>query len=1279
MRHMKILILSLLVLVGFMFLSVHQSYAEGPLEALSINGTPIYYYNSSDPVLTPSTYTEKDSEFRAVWVATVYNLNMPLLTSEAQYKLAYSNLLDSVENRNMNAIIFQVRSMNDAFYDSAFAPWSRYLTSTEGEDPGWDVMQYLIDEAHARGIEFHAWMNPYRVTSTGGDKTTLLNSLHPDNFARQNPNLVIPDNEGKLILNPGEPNVKNYIRNVITEIMDLYDVDGIHFDDYFYPYAGLTSDSTTYNTYKLPVQTLADWRRENVNDVIHGVKDDVDLFNTTNSKNIKFGVSPFGIWKNNGTDGAAISSTTSESYYDQFADTKKWIEEGWLHYVCPQIYWNFDHSVAPYADLVDWWAETVRGTGVDLIIGLGIYKTEFDDTEFYNQLKYNQKHPEISGSALYSAAYLNTSHMNYVEDNAWTIKPLNTWLESSVTLPTFSMDGTISNEQYIGDVTVTLNSTDSIYYKIGDGDWTLYDTPIIFAHNGLQVLYYKAIDSLDNESLISSLNIEINRINNDIPVISVSGTMIGLSYVIDSIISVTATETIWVAINHGSVGDWALYTGPITLDETGNYYIRTKTINSEGTESSEQTLLINVVLEAYPNPVLSISGVGEDPYFQDPEITITGSSPSISYKIDDGEWVVYTSSFSISEEGEYTIYYRNDDSVATILSKTITVDQTEPLEPTIDITGAFDGWYYTEEVSITLSQIDINDQIYYRLHNGKTWSIWQVYQTPILLVLNATYTLEYYAIDLAENVSDTFEQRIRLNMPVSETNLYVIRDGDIVNYYNTSIPIELPTTYTEKEQEIRAVWVATVSNIDIAQYTTEADYKSKIIVMLDRLEANNFNLMFFQVRPMNDAFYESSLAPYSRFLMGTEGIGPDWDILSFIIEEAHQRGIEFHAWLNPYRVSSDTIAKDAQIAMLSDNNFAKLHPNFVLQDNLGKLILNPGENQVRSYIKNIISELMANYDIDGIHFDDYFYSYNGMSDSQDLDTYNRTKEPNQSLADWRRSNVDIMIEDVFNIVETYNMSHDVHIKFGISPFGIWQSGGIEGSNTSPNTMQSYSDQYADTKKWVEEGWLHYIMPQLYWQFDHSLAPFADLVDWWAELCEENQVDLIIGQGFYRYADGSWTDANELTEQIRYMSQYDIIIGSSFFSYKTLLSPNANVVQAIERLNNYYWTEYPEFPWVSDVVKTEPITCEIDQTLIDGACVDNLPVCTIDQTLVDGQCVDNTPQTCPSGYKLVDDTCVIIPTEEQKGLEPIFIAIIIGGATIILVGVALAIKKGIIRI
>ena len=242
----------------------------------------------------------------------------------------------------------------------------------------------------------------------------------------------------------------------------------------------------------------------------------------------------------------------------------------------------------------------------------------------------------------------------------------------------------------------------------------------------------------------------------------------------------------------------------------------------------------------------------------------------------------------------------------------------------------------------------------------------------------------------------------------------------------------------------------------------------------------------------------------SRFINGTEGFDPGFDVLEFMVEEGHKRGIEIHAWLNPYRVSTGTADKMTQLNLLHEDNFARKNPDLVIADSLGKLILNPGEPAVRNYLNQVVTELVTKYDIDGIHFDDYFYSYSGMSNTQDAQTF-ITHNPNSlALADWRRDNVDQLVEMVFNTVEAENIAHQKNMKFGISPFGIWKSGG-DGSNTSSGALQSYSAQYADSKKWVEEGWVHYIMPQLYWQFDHSAAPYADLVDWWAALTDRKSV------------------------------------------------------------------------------------------------------------------------------------------------------------------------------
>jgi len=1276
MKITKTLLLLIVTLIVLSVNGIEEVNTATTLVPLMRDGSYVYHYDSSERVMIPDTYTEADEEFRGVWVTTVYNLDLPSFSNEAQYKAAYDAMIAEVVDAHMNAIVLQVRSQNDAFYDSAYAPWSRWVTGTEGDDPGIDIMEYMIDTAHANGLEFHAWLNPYRVASSTSSKTTVLSALDSENFAKQHPELVIAgdaDSNGRYpyILNPGEPDVKTYIRNVVKELMDLYDVDGIHFDDYFYPYSGISSDTTTYNTYKLEGQSIEDWRRENVNDVIKGVKEDVDAYNLAHNTTVKFGVSPSGVWLSGGTEGSNTSTIASQSYKDQFADSKRWVEEGWLDYICPQVYRDFEHSLVPYADVVDWWVSVVRDTGVDLIIGHALYLDGWDSGELKDQLRYNQQHPEIAGSMMYRENYLDDPLMVEVINDYWTVKPLSTWESSSVPSPAFSVTGTKVEDVYTSNVTVTLNATDDIYYKIGSGEWLAYTTPITFTV-GNNVLYAKAINGDSEESTVVSININIDKINVDLPTITVSGDKIGDNYLINSVVTITAdSATVWVAINHGSVGTWQLYTGPIILDDDGGYFIQSKTIDGEGTESDIVTKSVSVQSPCYSNPTHSTTGTGTYPVFQNATVTLAGDSPTILYKVNDGDWLTYSSALEFDTEGTFVIQYKNDDQCGVIVSETVYIDQTAPNDPTINITSSFDGKYYTEPLTIELLTDDSENKIMYRLHNGSTWSAWGEYTTSIDIVYNATYTLEYYTIDKALNVSETMSERLRVNIPPSEHTLFVVRDGHFVDYYGTTTPIPLPDDYVEKTAEIRAVWVATVGNIDLAQYTTEQDYKNKLIFMLDTVEKNNFNTIFFQVRPMNDAFYPSEYAPFSRYLTGIEGKDPGWDVLAFLIEEAHARGIEVHAWLNPYRVSSGTTSKASQLALLSDENFAKQHPDLVIVDSAGKLILNPGEAQVRAYITNVVQELIANYDIDGIHFDDYFYSYNGMDDSQDAEQYNQTKLEGQSLDDWRRENINMIVEAVHNAVVLHNTTNDKNVKFGISPFGIWLSGGDEGSNTSSYALQSYKDQYADSKKWVEEGWLDYILPQLYWEFDHSAAPYADLVDWWADLCEENDVGLIIGHGFYRYDNDSWDDDNELLEQIRYADQYESVIGSAFFSFRTLLSLDSQVVQALDRLNNYYWTAYPSFPWESDVVKTEDPVCSVDQILIDGECVDNPPVCTVDQTLVDGECVVN-PVVCDTGYELIDNACVLIETPQ---IDPVVkTVVIIGASSASLGGAVFFIKK-----
>lgn len=1179
-------------------------------------------------------YEEKDYELRAVWVATAWNLNIGTAINRTAFETEYRALVDRVKSKNMNAIFFQTRPMNDAWYDSMYAPFSKYMSGTENVDPGWDVMAFMIDYAHQQGIEFHAWMNPYRVVTTSSSKTTALNALSTKNFARINPQLVIAgnaDSNGNFpyILNPGEPQVKDYIVNIVDEIMDLYDIDGIHYDDYFYPYSGTptSADSTTYSANNPNNLSLEDWRRENVNDAVRMTFDAVEAHNLANGKNIRFGISPFGIWKNGGE---GSDTNGMQSYYAQFADSRRWVKEGWVHYINPQVYWQFTTAAAPYANVVDWWVEQVRGTGVDLVIGHSISAAQnWSSTEIQNQLLHNAQYPEIIGSAFYSAAYLNTTNVTNVVNNLWTTMPFGTLAESNVASPLVTFTGTKQGDEYRTNVTMSITSSDTIYYRLDYGTWTLYTTPVTFTTQGTYAIHVKAVNASNEESLIQGHTLIINKINTDVPVITPTGDKSGNDYLPGVSVSINANSSnpVWVAVNFGSVGPWVLYTEPLVLTNPGNYFIQTKTISSEGAESPVQTLSLKVVVPCYALPTALFAGTGSNDFYQSAVMTLNGVT-NLQYNINGGTWTDYSAPVTFDQEGDYVIGYRNNDGCKTATYKTIVIDQTLPNDPAIDITGTKEGLYYITEVTAALS-VEDDSTIYYRLHDGSNWTSWQVYVDPFEFYLNNLYTLEYYAIDEALNVSETLTERFRMQLPPVEDNLYVIRDGEPVNYYQTNTPIELPTTWSEKDKEVRAVWVATVSNIDVPMMTTEAAYKAQLIAIIERVKAVHMNTIFFQVRPMNDAFYYSEFAPMSRYINGTEGFDPGFDVLAFMVEEGHKRGIEIHAWLNPYRVSTGTDDKMTQLNALHEDNFARKNPNLVIADSQGKLILNPGEPAVRNYLNQVVNELVTKYAIDGIHFDDYFYSYSGMNNAQDAETFLSNNPNGLSLADWRRNNVDQMVEMVFDTVEAENIAKQKNMKFGISPFGIWKSGG-DGSNTSSGALQSYSAQFADSKKWVEEGWVHYIMPQLYWQFDHSAAPYADLVDWWAEITENAGVDLIIGHGFYRYAETSnnWTNENEFLEQLRYASQYPSVKGHALFSFKTLNSTDPEVVQALERMDNYYWTTDVQTHWYKapvDPVDPEPEDpiCDSDETLIDGKCVAQSEPLSEDQMVLIGASVIGT--------------------------------------------------------
>ncbi|MFE5487129.1 glycoside hydrolase family 10 protein [Streptomyces sp. NPDC056527] len=355
------------------------------------------------------------SEFRGMWVATISNVDWPSspgLTPDRQRAELRAHLDMAVERR-LNSVILQVRPSADALWPSPHEPWAECLTGVQGRDPGWDPLGTAVDEAHKRGLELHAWFNPYRVAN----HTDLgrLTTTHP---ARRNPRWVVTYG-GRLYYNPGLPEVRRFVQDAMLDAVRRYDIDAVHWDDYFYPYpvAGeVFDDDDAYEQYGGDFASRAAWRRNNV-----------DLLVSETAARIKeidaqqiFGISPFGIWRNVSTDPAGSDTPMGfQSYDDLYADSRKWIREGWIDYVIPQLYWNIGFATADYATLVPWWDGVVRGTGVDLYLGEALYKcgdptqtTAWQDPqELSRHLTLADDYAGVGGHCFFSASQVTSDRI----------------------------------------------------------------------------------------------------------------------------------------------------------------------------------------------------------------------------------------------------------------------------------------------------------------------------------------------------------------------------------------------------------------------------------------------------------------------------------------------------------------------------------------------------------------------------------------------------------------------------------------------------------------------------------------------------------------------------------------------------------------------------------------------------------------------------------------------------------------------------------------------------
>lgn len=386
----------------------------------------------SPPLSTPSSPAKAQKmkqPVRGVWLATVSRLDWPpaqsinvgsASTRIAMQKKALTDKLDNLQTLGINTVFFQVKPDGTALWPSSILPWSDMLTGKIGENPGYDPLQFMLDEAHKRGMRVHAWFNPYRVsTNIKPSTTTDLNrtvSLQPASVFVLHRDWIRTAGD-RYVLDPGIPEARDWITSIVAEVVKRYPVDGVQFDDYFYaesPGSAL-NDSVTWQRYGQGFASKADWRRHNTQQLIEQVSRTIRQINP----DVEFGVSPAGVWRNRSHDPAGSDTRGAAAYDESYADTRRWVQQGLLDYIAPQIYWPFSRDAARYDVLAKWWADVVKPTKTRLYIGVALYKVgepsrnEPDWTvnggvpELKKQLDLNESMPQISGTILFRENNLN--------------------------------------------------------------------------------------------------------------------------------------------------------------------------------------------------------------------------------------------------------------------------------------------------------------------------------------------------------------------------------------------------------------------------------------------------------------------------------------------------------------------------------------------------------------------------------------------------------------------------------------------------------------------------------------------------------------------------------------------------------------------------------------------------------------------------------------------------------------------------------------------------------
>ncbi len=362
----------------------------------------------------------KERELRAAWVATVANIDWPKHSklSTQEQRRSFTEILDSIEACNFNAVVVQIRPTMDAFYPSAYEPWSHYLSyGSKQPSPYYDPLQFMIDECKKRCIEFHAWINPLRAyTGKNPHPHSHITYRHPEWFYRY----------GKAtLMNAGNPQAVKYLMGVVKDIVSRYDIDALHMDDYFYPYTipGVAiPDSREYAMYNPRHLSKDDWRRSNIDEIVKGIKEVI----MANRPSVQLGISPFGVWRNFHDDFRGSRTNAGQTNYDNlYADVRKWMQEGWIDYCTPQLYWERGHKAADFMQLIPWWKEHAGST--NLYAGLQIYLMASSSNSVWHttdetlaEIRLARSY-QYDGFMLYSVKYLMNNTRNIRNDLRRTV------------------------------------------------------------------------------------------------------------------------------------------------------------------------------------------------------------------------------------------------------------------------------------------------------------------------------------------------------------------------------------------------------------------------------------------------------------------------------------------------------------------------------------------------------------------------------------------------------------------------------------------------------------------------------------------------------------------------------------------------------------------------------------------------------------------------------------------------------------------------------------------